>query len=188
MSGIVARLERAIADNPHCQGGLLTMPRAFAIDRGPSGDAEALALLFAGDSFQGYWYGHVQATPASGHFVAVLVWSKFLVNAGTVPLLFRRFHYWMRVRLQYEPCSVQAEDDAYVEADSFDQAVAGLESIIRRFDLAKRWPAEDGPFASSPPEMRVLTLYGLEDHRDANGVYPPVSMPSPLRLMPGDLS
>lgn len=184
MNGIAARLERAIRNNPRCGGGLLVAGRAFAIDRGPSGGPEALALLFADDSFQGYWYGHVLPLPASSRFAALLAWSKCLVNAGTVPLLFRRFHYWMRVRLQYEPCSVQAEDDAYAEAANFQAAVFKLETIIARFDIARRWPAEDGPFASSPPEMRILDLYGLEDHRNENGAYPPVPMPTPLRIVP----
>lgn len=180
-----ARLERALAGNAHCECGLLTAKRAFIIDRGPSGGPEALALLFADDSFLGYWYGHVQPLPTRQRFVALLVWSKRLINAANVPLLFRRFHYWTRVRLEYEPCTVQAGDDAYAEADGFSPAVACLERMIARFDIAKRWPDETGPYASSPVEMRILGVYGIEDHRDADGRYPPVPMQSPLRLVTG---
>lgn len=183
MDKIVMQIERALTKNPHCGCGLLLKQRAFALEQGPSGRPEALALLFADDSFLGYWYGHVQATPSGDGFVALLVWSRRLVNAVQVPLLFQRFHYWMRVRLEYEPCSVQAEGDAYAEAATLEQAVRDLERMIARFDIVKRWPDEVGPYASSPLEMRILGIYGMKDHRDANGLYPPVPMHMPLRIV-----
>jgi hypothetical protein len=179
----VRRIGRVIACNVGCDGGLFVGTRAFAIERGPSGDREMLALLHADDSSGGYWYGHVLRGSPDGRFVALIVWCELLVNAGDVPLLFQRFHYWMRIRLEYEPCSIQSHDDAYAEAPTFDQAVVRLETMIARFDVDKRGPDENGPYASSPPELRIIGVYGLEDHKDADGRYPPVPTRTPLRLV-----
>lgn len=174
-------VDRAIAANKHCGNELISRGRSFAVLRGPSGDRELLAFLRSDCSCSSYWYGHV-FRDASGTFVALLVWSTVLVDASDVPLLFERFHYWMRIRLEYQPCSVQNHDDAYAEAGTFADAVAALTRMIHRFDIDKRLGDEDGPYGKSPPEYRILGVYGMEDHQDANGCYPPVPFRKPLGL------
>ncbi|MBK3799955.1 hypothetical protein GAY33_12040 [Azospirillum brasilense] len=121
----------AIAANPKCSTGLLSRPAAFEIERGPSGGPELLALLFADERHLGYWYGHVRRHPtdASGSFVALTAFLKVFVNAPTVPLLFRRFDYWARLRLEYEPCTVQAPYDAFAVAPSYGAAAEALARI-----------------------------------------------------------
>lgn len=178
----VERLERALRENSHCSGGLLSSNRAFAMEYGPSGGPEALALLYLDDPSFGFWYGHVLPAQDKKTFVALLVWSTQFVNAPDVPLLFRRFHYWMRVRLEYQPCCVQREDDVYAETASFEDGVNALTRMIRRFDLEKRWGDEGGPYAISPPDYRIIGVYGIEDHRDADGRYPPIPTRTPLTL------
>lgn len=179
----VANIELALRSSCGCSAGLTAQMRVFGVPHGPSGGPELLALMYADDPLIGYWYGHVLADPGNAQqFVAVIVWSERLVNANTVPLLFRRFHYWIKDRLQYQPCSVQNSDDAYCEAPSLEAAASALAIMIRRFDLEKRLGHEDGPYAISPPELRILKVYGLADTQDAQGCYPPVPMPTPITL------
>lgn len=181
---LVETVNRAIGSNPHCASGQIAQSRAFAVVRGPSGDRELLAFLRSDCSCQSYWYGHVfRHTP--NNFVSMIVWSTVLVDAPDVPLLFERFHYWMRVRLEYQPCSVQNHDDAFAETSSFTDAVAAVTRMICRFDIDKRWGVEDGPYAVSPPDYRIIGVYGMENHRDANGCYPPIPTRKPLGLAGG---
>lgn len=181
---LVEAVDQAIYANAHCGTELIARSRSFAVLRGPSGDRELLAFLQADCSCSSYWYGHVFRDASRG-FVALIVWSTVLVDASDVPLLFERFHYWMRVRLEYQPCCVQNHDDAYAEAESFADAVAALIRMIRRFDIDKRWGDEDGPYGESPPDYRIIGVYGMENHRDANGCYPPVPTRKPLGLAGG---
>lgn len=177
----VSRIESALRQNPDCIAGLTIQKCAFGVPRGPSGGPEVLALVYADDPAFGYWYGHVLRHPHdSRRFVALLVWSDRLVNATTVPLLFRRFHYWIKDRLEYQPCAVQNADDAYYEAGSLEEAANALAIMISRFNLEKRCGDDDGPYAISPPEMRILNIYGIADTQDEQGCYPPVPMPTAL--------
>lgn len=173
----VACVERALSNNPRCCTGLMANKRAFGVPYGPSGGPEILTMLYIDDPSFGYWYGHVMRHPANEQvFVAMIVWATQFINAQSVPLLFRRFHYWGKDRLYYQPCSIQNVDDAYCEADTLEKSARNLSSMIARFDLEKRRGHEDGPYAISPEDMRILNVYGLEDTRDENGIYPPVPM------------
>jgi len=167
-------VEAALNRNHNCAAGLVTQTRVFAVPRGPSGAAEILALLYADDSFFGYWYGHIVRHPQDTTlFVSLIVWSDKLVNAQNVPLFFKRFHYWIKDRLEYHPCAVQNADDAYQESRSIENAASKLARMIARFDLDKRRGDEYGLFADSPPELRILNVYGLNDARNERGYYPP---------------
>jgi hypothetical protein len=184
LAAAVAGIEKSLADNPSCTGGLWIRNRVFGIAEGPSGGPEILALLQADDSFFKYWYGHVLRHPQRPRtYVSLLVWSAALPNAKTVPLLFRRFHYWMKVRQNYHPCAVQYSDDAYDESATLAGAAANLERMIRRFDVDKRWGEEDGEYADSPPELRILDVYEFVTSMSKEGCYPPLPMPTPLTLV-----
>lgn len=178
---IARRLEQALEANPRCGSGLLVGRFAFHVARGPSGGEEALVLIHADDVGRRYWYGHALKHPSAEGFVAVLVWTTALIDAGSVPLLFRRFDYWIRMRGEYEPCTIQSTDDAFCRTRTFDEAIEGLARIIARFDLEKRWPDDDGPTVGRI-DFRVIDIYGMEDHTDEDGFPPPVPMPPTLRL------
>lgn len=172
-------IEAALAASSDCCTGLVVTKKAFGVHAGPSGGPEIVAILHA-DGFH-YWYGHVMRHPKKGDaFVALLVWSEKLVDAPNVPLFFRRFHYWIKDRLCYEPCAVQQDGDAYAERPSIETAALSLAKMIRRFHIDLRWPDEDGPHAKDPAEMRVLGIYGLEGAMREDGTYPPLPMATRL--------
>ena len=175
MPDVIARLEQALRRNPNCYTGLLIRQRAFHVEKGPSGDQEALALIYADDpGLSKYWYGHVLRHPSEPGFVACLVWTEIFINGDCPDTLFARFHYWVKDRLNYEPCTVQHPGDAFHHAPTFAQAVAGLEVIIQRFNLDKRWPPDE--MDTQPVEFRILDVYGMESIKDADGCWPPVPM------------
>ena len=167
-------VEAALQENPNCRVGLMLRPVVVYTPQGPFGGEELLALVYAGDPTEQYWYGHVCRHPSSGTYAAALVFSEKLVNAETIELLFRRFQYWISCRLFYEPCAVQADGDAFALAATFDDAVDGLVTIIRRFGLDNRCPQEARP--GDRTELRLLSLYGVEGERTAQGEVPPVPM------------
>jgi hypothetical protein len=174
----VRGIESALAGNPNCTAGLFTANRVVGIQRGPSGGEEILAVLYADDPWFGYWFGHILRPPKSrGMYVSLLVWSDKLPNAPTVPLLFRRFHYWVIKRGAYQPCTIQNSDDAYQESHTLGGAAGKLTEIIGRFEFGKRRGYEDGPYADDPAEMRILDVYGW--HWDD----PAFPMPTPLSVV-----
>lgn len=179
---LISRIENSLARNAHCSAGLIAQNLVFGIQHGPSGGPEILAVIYADDSFFGYWYGHILRHPEKPKvFVSLIVWSNKLVNASNVPLLFRRFHYWIKDRLEYHPCAVQSFDDAYQESSSLQGATECLAQMIKQFSLDKRQGFEGSDYESSPPEMRIINIYGLVDTQDANGRYPAIPMPTLLR-------
>lgn len=181
LESAVSKVEEALRQNRHCSSGLMARKGVFGIRNGPSGGPEILTLIYADDQFFGYWYGHVVWHPKNENvIVSLLVWTSEFINAPTVPLLFRRFHYWIRDRLKYRPCSVQNADDAYRESGSIEEAANSLAKMIGNFDIDKRCGDEYGPYAISPPELRILGIYGLADTKDSDGCYPPIPMPTPL--------
>lgn len=184
---LVSPLEEALDRNIQCRPGMLLSKRAFAIDRGPSGAPEVLALIMADDPYgDKFWYGHIVVHPrAPGIFIALLCWLDRFVNAENVPLLFRRYHHWTRINPHYQPCTIQFPDDAFCECRSFNEAVAALARMVDRFDWDKRSAYEGSIYSDSPLEMRILDIYGVVSHQDADGVYPPVPTATPLRLVKG---
>lgn len=175
----VRAVEEALLASPGCSAGLVVAQQAFGIPVGPSGSPEILAIVHVDDF--AYWYGHVMRHPQKEKtYVALLVWSEKMVNATNVPLLFRRFHYWVKDRLCYEPCTVQHEDDAYAECGSLKMAAFNLAGMIRRFHIDLRWPDENGPQANDPVEMRILGIYGLKGAMREDGTYPPLPIATRL--------
>lgn len=175
-------VQAALSVSSACCTGLAVTKTAFGTPRGPSGGPEIVALLHV--SVNSYWYGHVMRHPRMDDtFVALLVWSNKLVNAPNVPLFFRRFHYWIKDRLCYQPCAVQNDGDAYAECSSLEAASFALASMIQRFHIDLRWPDEDGPHAKDPDEMRIFGIYGLEGAMREDGSYPPIPIATPLAVV-----
>jgi len=178
----ISPLQRQVEEHIHaaldsCRLGLgwmLARRVAFSV-RGPSGAPELLALIFADDPSQGYWYGHIVRHPVRrALFVSAIVWTDVFIDAGEPQLVLNRFHYWTSVRLRYQPCTAQQPDDTYAEAATFDQASRNLALMVRRFDLRLRgssMPSGAGP-ANGVLECRLLEVYGLEGGADQNGQYP----------------
>jgi hypothetical protein len=184
LESAVRCIEAALSSNPHCTAGLFTQNRVFAIPENSANGAEVLALLYADDSFFGYWYGHIIRHPENpALFVSLIVWSEKLVNAQNVPLLFKRYRYWIIDCLEYDECAVQDADDAYQESCSIEMAARNLAEMIARFDLDKRTGNEFGLYADSPPELRILQIYRMKDVIDKNGFYPRFPMPTSLSIV-----
>jgi hypothetical protein len=182
MSDVISRLENALRRNPNCYTGLMIRQRAFHIKKGPSGDQEALALLYADDPIVSkYWYGHVHRHPSEPGFVACLVWTSSFVNADCPEFLFTRFHYYIKDCLNYEPCTVQHPGDAFHHASTFMEAIAGLEVIIQRFNLDDRWPPDE--MDTQPVEFRLLGIYGMEGKLDPHGRMPPIPTKEPAETL-----
>lgn len=168
--------------------GLFVQKNTFGTHQGPSGGPEVLALIFADDPVFGYWYGHVLQHPKRrATYVAAIVWTKKLVEAPSVPLLFARFHYWIKDRLEYEPCSTQLNGDVYCEAANLPAAASCLARMIREFELGKRAGSEGTAFESSPVDLRVLDIYGSEGAFDENGGWGPPPMTMPLAVVKKNL-
>ena len=190
LAAAVSRIEKSLAMNPQCGASAWVRPGARGIAKGPSGGPEILALVRADDSFFGYWFGHVLRHPAKpGTYVSLLVMTEELPNADTVPLLFRRFHHWTKIEQRYNPCTIQHRDDAYDESASLEGAAANLARMIRRFDIAKRCPDEDGEYYDCPVELRILDVYEFvasmnnNGYKDKDGWHTPLPMPTALRLV-----
>ena len=163
LESAVRCVEEALVKNPKCVSGLLTQKKVFGILQGPSGGPEMLALLYADDSFSGYWYGHIVQHPQDPTiFVSLIVWSDKFVNGQDVSLFFKHYHYWIKDRLEYYPCSIQNEDDAYRQSESIENAANDLASMIGQFDLEKRRGDEYGLFEDSPSELRIIFIYKIE--------------------------
>lgn len=184
LSSGVQLIEKALKSNPKCETGLLIHQRVFGIAKGPSGSSELLAMVYADDPSFGYWYGHILVHPSqSSFFLSTIVRSQILVNASTVPLQFARFHYWLKDRLKYEPCSFQHEEDVYAESDSMFAAAHKLAAMIAVFDVKKRNGCPDGPYADSPIDYRILDVYGIKGAFDDDGCWEGPPMPTALSVV-----
>lgn len=172
-------IQDALDASRSCQTGITASGRAFGVETGPSGGAEILATLYLDDPFWGFWYGHIQQHPEkNGTYVSLIVWTEKFINAGTVPLLFKRFHYWIGRRFFYEPCSIQRIDDAYRETTTIDEAALALIQMIAAFDLDKRSGIAGTGYEDSPVEMRICEVYGLPADREHDAPL----LPMPARL------
>lgn len=183
--GAVNILERAVASNPGCCTGLIANRRAFAIPVGPSEGPEALALIHADDpAANRFWYGYVVRHPRRDTYVALLLWSERLFNAPTIPLLFRRVHYWTQINPSYEPSFIResGSDEAFAERANFRGAVMALASMIAAFDhdVATGW--DGGLDHNDERELRVLEALGILGVTRLDGDPPAPPSSKPLRL------
>ncbi len=188
LASSMKQIQAALDTSSDCSAGLTGQKQVFGIERGPSGGPEILAALYLDDPTFGFWYGHILRHPKKpGAYVALIVWTDQFINATNVPLLFRRFHYWVKIRLKYRHCLVQSPDDAYAEARSLDSAASSLIQMIRRFDIDKRIGWEGSPYEYDKSEPRIVLIYGLGGIESApgsdHGPFPPVPMPTELRLV-----
>lgn len=163
MFGLMIAVERIEAALARSRAALPDWPRSSGVQRGcwPVWWSRDPRHDLRGRSFFGFWYGHIQRHPRRPLFVSQIVWTDRLINAQTVPLLFRRFHYWIKDRLEYQPCAVQSAGDAYAESDSLEAAADALILMIERFDIDRRTGFEGTGFEDSRPEIRITEVYGL---------------------------
>lgn len=184
LTSAINRIQTALNQSQKCSTGLTGQKQVFGIGQGPSAGPEILATIYLDDPFFGFWYGHVlQHTKNPQMFVSQIVWTDKFINASNVPLLFQRFHYWIKDRLEYQPCTVQNIDDAYAETSSLDSAASALIGMIKRFDIDKRAAFEGSIFENDPSEHRIVGIYGFADTHDDNGRFPPVPMPMKLKVV-----
>lgn len=183
LESAVLTINEVLAQSPNCSTGLAIHKQAFGMHSGPSRCPEILALIHGDDSFSGYWYGHIRQHPNKpGAYVAVIVWSERLVNATTVPLFFRRFDYWIRLRGEFQPCAIQNQDDAYAEAESIEGAAHCLVAMIQKFSIDLRWLNQDEHHSLSRLDFRLLDIYA-EPEPSSEGETTQVPMPMPLTLI-----
>lgn len=184
LASSLKQIQAALDTSSDCSAGLTGQKQVFGIERGPSGGPEILAALFLDDPTFGFWYGHILRHPQKpGVFVALIVCTDQFINATNVPLLFRRFHYWVAVRLKHRDCLVQDPDDAYAEARSLDSAASALIQMIYRFDVDKRIGWEGSAYEYDHAESRSHEVYGWGDIENPKSTFPPVPMPTELRLV-----
>lgn len=143
---------------------LFLAPTLHAIDVGPTGGPEALCLLESDTKTQSFWYGYVCKHPEKRYFVSVIVYSKAFVDAHDKALLFARFDYWMRKRLNYEPCVADGFHEVYRESIDFSSAVRKLQEMV-----FQRWSDRD----NNGLDMRIIDVFGMVSFKDKDGVYPP---------------
>lgn len=167
----IRHLQRILEQAPNCSIGIAAQRFVVGMETGPSGSAELLAALYVDDPFWGFWYGHIVQHPRNPKkFVALLVWTDKFINANRIPLLFQRFHYWIKERLSYQPCAIQSEHDAYKECNSLELAVLALGDMIRNFDIDKRTAYEGSSFEHCLIEARIVDVYGLGDKLTDNSI------------------
>lgn len=178
-------IENALQTNPHCSSGLMMRQNVFSTMCGPSGASEILALIYADDPSFGYFYGHILQHPSKPFlYVAVIVWTKKCINAPTVSLLFKRFHYWIKDRLEYEPCTSQKDGDCYAENPTLFGSTHDLAKMIVDFRLEKRYGYDGSGHESDPVDLRVADIYGMMGSFDEQGrCVSSLPMPSPLSLV-----
>lgn len=175
MSGYIKLLGNALKANPDTRwSGILSAHRVVETESGYlsfNRDRELLALV-SDDPEKGYVYGHVlrvdpedqeQASRSGAVWAALLLFVHERLDADTEDLLFQRCRYWIQTRGRYSPCHAQERDDVFVMADSFEEAVAALAEMIRRFDyelrLGPRHDQLDGE-TRYVLDMRCFSAYG----------------------------
>lgn len=139
----IALLDGALASNHDDAFGSMIGKRVFAVERGPSGDAEALVYVDVRDLAVSCVYGHVRRDPDGG-FAALMLESRRYVSANCPLLLFRRFDHWMRERLDFTPLRIPLRDAARsIHGSSFQTAVAILARRIADYSPALGWAHEE---------------------------------------------
>jgi len=144
-------------------------PRVLSIEIGPSGGPELLCLIRSDVVHQRFWYGAVRRHPQRQVFSACIVYMHVLVDGDAPDVVFERFDYWTRVRLEYEVCKPTDLGSIYAEAPNFEKAVDCLATMIDQF--GNDCLPEVGADISSN-DFKLLEVYGMTDHRDKNGGYP----------------
>ena len=155
-------IEKALERAPGCTAGLLGQKRVFGVQKGPSGGPEILAALCLDYDFFSFFYGHILQHPQnSNKYVALLISTKNFINASDHDALFKLFHYRTRECRDSQMCTIQAENDAYAEADCLESAASALEHMIVNFDIEKRSLFDDA-FDCSTAEFRTLEICGFK--------------------------
>jgi hypothetical protein len=140
--------------------------KAFAVEHGPSGGPELICCL-GKCSFSDvhYWYGHIRRHPEKNVFASCIVMMSLFVDGRDADHLFASFDHWTRIRLQYEPARGDGFGEIYRESGTFKHAVMAMAEMVSQ-NVKAAWPED------APPDFRILNLYGLENYKDSDGVYP----------------
>lgn len=123
---------------------------------------QAVFLICEVEWVRGAWYGNI--APFRGQWAACVIYLSERIAASDQGDVIRRFDWLTRVRFAFEPCTVQASDDAFAVCPTRPEALEALKEMARRFDVDRRAPDEDSPYAANPLEMRVFELYGFRAH------------------------
>lgn len=174
-------IDRALAENGHCRPGILFTQRIVETDHGilsADNDREMIVILTPARLFV---YGHVlkvKKKDGTEAWVSLIVPSDQMIDAEDVDTLFRRVHYDFTVALKWYAPFAQDKDDVFAIRSSYEEACKALAEMIRRFDPELRESPVQDPYAPELPDppgrldMRLMDVYGLECHKDENGVLP----------------
>lgn len=155
-----ATIEQALADNHCCTAGLFGSLRAYT--KKDLDQPEMLAMMHLSDE-EGCWYGYIgPSLHGSSNYVALVVRLNHFLNARNLDMLFGLFNQHMVGLSAYHPCKIQAPDDAFMETNSFPEAVIALAEMIKRFEPVKRDPKISSPFYMDPYELRCFDYFGFK--------------------------
>lgn len=133
---------------------------------------ELIALLFAEQPCHGYYYAHIAQHPVKKCWISCIVYSSSLIIGKNHQDWINNFHYWVKVRLDYEPVSYQVANYSYAESIHLDSAAKKLEKMIANFNIEAVYQENENDHPSNP---QIIEFYGLQDVRNENGEYPPIS-------------
>lgn len=134
---------------------------------------EFLALLFADHPSLGYYYAHMAKHPKKSFWISCVVYSPYLIIGQTADEWLRNFHYWITVRLAYEPVSNKIASYSYAESITLEKAIEQLEKMINEFNTDAIYEDEDDNI-TFPANPQIIEFYGITDYRSEDGEYPPV--------------
>lgn len=132
---------------------------------------EFLALIFADQPHLGYYYAHIAKHPKKNCWISCIVYSSHFIIGKTINEWIYNFHYWISVRLEYEPVSKYIAHYSYSEAISFENAIIELEKMIAQFNVAAIYQEFDNDM---PSNIEILDFYGMTDYRNAKGEFPAI--------------
>lgn len=85
--------------------------------------------------------------------------SQRFITASCPLLLFRRFDYWMRVRLDYRPLRIHSTDVGRPSrAHSFGAAVAMLGDMVTTYSSELGWFVDD-PVGHAGIDLDVISVF-----------------------------
>lgn len=180
------RLRNALSLNEDTGSVAMVGERVFVVAKGPSGNAEAIVYVDVNDLAVGCIYGHVRRT-ADGDFAAVMIQSHRFLSANCPVMLFRRFDYWVRVRLSFKTLRLpDGVSDRPPRGKTFEAAIRVLAEMISSYTVKQGW-FEDDPTELAALDLDPLKIFPLDSAIDADGSVwqpPPATLRSIARKRP----